>query len=53
MITMSACHAGGPDSVSNKGSHGICGVLQPGSQHWGLCMPCESKNHIDISPASV
>ena len=28
-------------------------VLKPGSQHWGLCILCESENHVKVGPVSV
>ena len=28
-------------------------VLKPGSQHWGLCIRCESKNHFNVGPVSI
>ena len=28
-------------------------VLKPGSQHWGLFIPQESENHVNVCLASV
>ena len=28
-------------------------LLKPGSQHLGLCIPCESENHVDVGPVSI
>jgi len=28
-------------------------VLKPGSEHWRLCIPCESMNHFNVGPVSI
>ena len=28
-------------------------VLNPGFQHWRLCIPRESENHINVYPVSI
>jgi hypothetical protein len=31
----------------------VYSVLKPGSQHWGLCIPRELENHINVGPVSI
>ena len=28
-------------------------LLKPGSQHWGLCIPHESENHVNVGTISI
>ena len=39
---------------STDGTHAVCGVtISCGSQHWGLYIPRESENHVNVGPVSV
>ena len=49
MVTTSAFDAGRTGSIPGTGS---C-VEISGSQHWGLCIPRESENHVNVGPVSI
>ena len=49
MVTTSACHAGDTGSIPVPADV----IKQSGSQHWGLCIPRESENHVNAGPVSI
>ena len=53
MVTTSASvcdsEAGGTGSIPGTGS---CDI-QIWLQHWGLCVPRESENHVNVGPVSI
>ena len=49
VVTTSAYHAGRTGSIPGTGS---CDI-KSGSQHWGLCIPRESENHVNVGPISI
>ena len=52
-IRLLCTYASGPGSVPSRDRHGIFWWKKPGSQHWGLCIPCESDKHINVGPVSI
>ena len=53
MVGTSAWYAGGPGSTSDHGRRGIHLVLKPGFQLWGLYIPCESENHVNVGHVTI
>ena len=50
VVTTPASDAGGTGSIPGTGS---CDLKKSGSQHWGLCIPRESENHVNVGAVSV